>query len=415
MKVVIFAPFWARENHPGTTRVDRFVRWLVGAGSEVSLVRAGSTDSAANSDWGSEITIRDPLNVNGRPRGTLNAAAKARKPNRLRRFASYLLFTPDPMIVWARRASRHPRVLQEAADADYILSSSPPESSHLGAAELAKRSNAGLIVDMRDGWLDEPLKPLLRMSRLQRWREARLEFSVLDNATHVFVTSNIWKDMLSHRLPFTRSKTTVLTNAYPRNEQFGQSHRDLVSNCRSSLVHAGRFTGSRLSHRVSLLLHPLHASLSPEFPTGEIILIGDLNKRDEQDVADWHSRFSEKHWSLQTRAAVSRRELLNCLAQADGLLLLSASLAAIPSKLFEYLAVGKPILAATPRDSAVWTIAERLPQVFPIDYSDTDVSTPTAKYLRALRQRIEPSIPSEFSESYLSQIFLSSVFHSRTE
>lgn len=71
----------------------------------------------------------------------------------------------------------HPLVLAHAAGAAVVISSSPPESTHIGSVRLADALDAKLLVYLRDGWLDEPLKPYLNrftaslrnLARLRAW------------------------------------------------------------------------------------------------------------------------------------------------------------------------------------------------------------------------------------------------------
>src|SRR2546427_1946856 len=134
-----------------------------------------------------------------------------------------------------------------------------------------------------------------------------------------------------------------------------------------------------------------------------------MEERDLEDVNCWKERLSAKNWNIEVKASIPHEALLQTLVEADGLLLLSASRAAIPSKLFEYLAVKRPILAATPRGSAVWRIGERLPQVFLFDYADADARASIERFLQAIEETVEFSLPEHFAEPYLSRVFLDKV------
>lgn len=408
MKVVIVAPFWRQPHHVGVYRVDRFVRWLSTQGAQITLVRAGSSDQVQQTSWGVEVTVRDPLGLH---KDTVPAGATptpVRRPNRLRRLAAYLLFNPDPTVVWARRAASHSLVLEHGQGADLVLSSSPPESAHLASSLLAKRLQANLIVDMRDGWLDEPLKPLLQGSSLQRWREGWLENRILRQAKHIFVTSDVWQLLLEQRLPFTKDKTTVLTNAYPPSSvKPGCIEKKKAVSERVTLLHAGRFSGSSNIRRVEFLLKPLLNGIRATETKGDIILLGRLESGDLDEVACWKPQFELAGWSLEVRPPVPREEMIKQLCQVDGLLLLSTSQAAIPSKLFEYLSTGRLILALTPEDSAVWKLGKKIPQIFLLDYAQP------LKETCAVREFIGScsggdhryEIPPDFTEERLSKIF----------
>lgn len=408
-KAVIFAPFWRRAGHVGNYRIDRFVRWLAAGGFYVVLVRAGSATGQHHVPWGVELAVRDPLGLY-RDAVSDGAPVKTRRPNRLRRLLAYWLFNPDPGILWARAAARHPAVLEHAEGASFVLSSSPPESAHIGAATFAKNLKAELIIDMRDGWLDEPLKPLLRYSRLQRWREGRLEQAILQQADKIFVTSPVWKSLLGDRLPFTLDKTVVLTNGYPPEGLFDlKQTRNRPANEPLRLVHAGRFTGSSLSRKVSYLLEPLLMGLGNIGTQGVVTLLGRLEVADLEDVTRLQSQFRTKGWIIEVKDAVPRDEMMAHLNQADGLLLLSASQAAIPSKLFEYLSLGKPVFAATPQASAVWKVGVSLEQLFLTDHRNPDELVASSFISASKMTENSYEIPGQFDEEVLSKIFIKNV------
>ncbi len=408
-KAVIFAPFWRQPNHVGNYRIDRFVRWLAEDGFYVVLVRAGSVAGQSDQSWGIEITVRDPLGLY-RDTTTDGSPVKLRKPNQLRRQLAYWLFNPDPGIRWARVAARDSDVLELAKGALFVISSSPPESAHIGAAILAKKLKSKLIIDMRDGWLDEPLKPLLRKSRLRRWLESRLEKSVLRQAGQIFVTSPVWKTLLTGRLPFTEDKTTVLTNACPPVGLFDlKKTRKRTVNEPVRLVHAGRFTGSRLSQKVGYLLEPLLLGIGECETQGVVTLLGHLEARDLSEIKKWQPQFKSKGWTIEVKDAVPRDEMMDILRQADGLLLLSASEAAIPSKLFEYLILEKPILTATPQSSAVWQVGKSLNQLFLTDYRNPELPVARSYISTCVKTANDYEIPDQFSEEVLSKVFITKV------
>lgn len=406
-KAVIFAPFWRQEGHVGNNRVDRFVRWLAQDGYTVMMIRAGSNNGARREAWGIEITVRDRL---GLYRDTERDAAKSvspRKPNKLRRALAYWLFNPDPTVVWARAAAKHPVVLRAMEGASFILSSSPPESAHVGAWMLAQATGVPHIVDMRDGWLDEPLKPLLRASAFRRWQEGRLEGRILRDAKAIQVTSDVWKELLCERYPELGSTVHVLTNAYPQFVPGPQSQIDKKPNEELVLIHAGRFLGSRLTQYPGLLLEPLLLDLSGHPVKGVIRLIGNLSDDELMLIEPFKLRFLKIGWRIECPGSMPRSELLDLLQQADGLLLLSASFAAIPSKLFEYLSASKPIFAVTDKGSATWRICEELPYIAIVESKIKDFSLAclNGKSFLILKQEVY-KIPDRFFEKNQSKIFL---------
>jgi len=407
-KVMIVAPFWGNSQHVGIYRIDRFIRWLSSQGVNITLVRAGTSDCVEQMPWGVEVTVQDPLGLYGDTTTGGDYTVTPRRPNRLRRLAAYLLFNPDPTVIWAKRATRHPLVLKHGQGVTCVISSNPPESAHVAASLLAKQLQADLIVDMRDGWLDDPLKPLLQRFGWQRWREGQLETPILHQAKRIFVTSVVWKDLLENRLHFTRGKTTVLTNGYPPDslqpKNIGKKNTD---SHKIVLLYAGQFRGSRNSRKVQHLLKPLLEGIHLSQIKGEVVLLGNLEVDDLAEVNYWKPQFEERGWSIVVQPSIPRAELLERLHQADGLLLLSVTPATVPSKLFEYLTARRPILSLTPEDSAVWRLCKGLPQVFLSDFSQPCQVTVVKDFLAAcLAKEDQYEIPSEFSEEQLSKAFL---------
>lgn len=403
-KAVIFAPFWRQANHVGNLRIDRFLRWLVEDGYHVVVIRAGSVEQTREESWGTEITVRDPVGLyrDDSPSGDLPLA---RKPNKLRRALSYWLFNPDIGIVWAHTAAGHPSVLKAAIGSDFILSSNPPESAHVGAWKLSRKLGLPHIVDMRDGWLDEPLKPMLRSSAFRRWQEGRLEARILREASAIQVTSDVWQDMLCKRLPELISKVVVLTNGYPPSVPQVMREEKKRKNTRPVLVHAGRFLGSMRTRSPALLLQPLLDSIKHKPSQGTVKLIGLLSAEELKIIERFEVPFANQGWHIECPGSLPRQELLKLLPQADGLLLLSETFAAIPCKLFEYIPTGRPILVVTDQNSATWQVCVKLPQATLLETRAQPDSLTFQSYLNAVSSTdLKTLCPDEYSEDHLSGI-----------
>jgi hypothetical protein len=408
-KVVIFAPFWRDSSHVGGYRVARFVRWLAAAGVKIVIVRAGRTAGVERTSRTVEVTVPDPFGFYGDAESGGGGVQHApRKPNRLRRYLGYWLFNPDPTVVWAKRAASDPSVLREAAEADVVLASSPPESAHVGALHLAERLGARLWSDLRDGWLDEPLRPVLRDSRLRQWWESRLERRILERAERVFVTSEVWREMLLRRIPALRGRVMVLTNAYPDIEM--PAGASPAAEGEMVLLHAGRFTGSSLRRSPELLLDPLVARLRahPHSRPGRIVLVGRLEDTDRPAIDRAAEALGGTGWEVDVRDQLPRAELMRMVAQAHGLLLLSISDAAIPSKLFEYIPTRRPLLVVTPRESGTWRACAELPQAVLLapDAGAEEREAAIGRFLELAGGRGHAAdVPQRFTEGAIHHIF----------
>jgi len=416
VKIIIIAPFWGKSDYIGRYRVERIVRWLTSDNYNVSVIWSGMEDNIIEKDKWIELEIRDPLRrftrrVNDQYSDRTNNEQSTRKRN-FRYFIQKIVFYFDRDLVWSLVLINKSIVKNFCKDAEYIISSSPPESIHLASYLLSKKFKLKLIVDMRDGWLDESMRPNIGKHSFKRMIEAKCEFRVLKQASVIFVTSTNWADMLKHRIPITDNKVTILTNAYPvdLNIPDYQPNREKLSHI--SLLHAGRFLGTRCTNRMSILLEPLCNILkSKNELAAEIILLGDLLKNDFEELKYWKQQFINTRTRVITKNRMPRNEMYAELANADGLLLLAATKAFFPSKTFEYIKSAKPILAVTSKGSTIWEIGQNLPQMFLYDFTIKKPDyTPIEEFLNACQTGIyEYDIPIEYSEKYLSKIFLDTI------
>lgn len=405
LKVAVICPFWGSDGHAGMPRIERFVRWLQHAGASIVVVAAGCEDDLSREEAIVVYRSRDPL---GLYRTDPDRPAPApRRPNRFRRMLSYLLFVPDPSRVWASRLAANRKLLEVLQGTTHVLASSPPESVHPGAARLARRLGAQYIMDMRDGWLDEPLRPLLQRSALRRWLERRLEARCIAAAAAILVTSDSWRSLLSARYRLAEPRIRVLTNAYPPTRHYPPA----APVSAGLLVHAGRFEGSDPRRRPAVLLEPLLSAVCRnQSLQGEILLPGAHTPGDLLALESFATEFAAIGWKLRISTPISRPQLLSELNIAGGLLLLSASRAQIPGKLFEYLPTGRPILALVPGDGATWRLCEALEQVFLVDAGNPGAFAGRIdEFLAAAHDDKRFPVPPEYSEDALAEVFLSSL------
>lgn len=403
---LIVAPFWRQPQHVGNKRIARFLRWFHTLGWQTLVIRAGTTDHQQDGHWGPEITVTDPLGLHPDPGAPGPSPLRRREYDPLTRLAATLVFNPDPGIVWVRRILRHQQVRQAAARAELILASSPPESVHLAALALSTAGPARLWVDMRDGWLDEPLKPALHRSSLQRHREGRLERRVFAAAERILVSSPVWQALLLERYPALQSRVAVLTGSCP-DDQEAAPPLPPAGDRTLRLVHAGQFAGSKFNNRPGLLLAPLLEGAGEIRQRLEIILQGRFLGSDLREIGHWQERFAARGHRLETRPPVPAEALAETLRQAHGLLLLSATRASLLAKLFDYLPSGRPILAVTPPGSAVWREADRIPRMFPVPLHPDPESLPAVGAFLQAAASGQPftELPGWFREEQVFRIF----------
>ncbi len=414
-KIMLVCPFWGQRGHVGTFRAERLVRWLVESNYEVIVVTSAHSDDVSQQWFGTLVSVRDPLKIYPVAGTTTVGKDTRRKPNAFRRWFAYLLLNPDLHIVWARTVLRSNEVAKFAKECDFFIASSPPESAFHAASTLADRYDGKFIMDMRDGWLDEPMKPLLRTMWLQKYRESRLERKFVTKATNITLTSENWRELLSKRYPEVKSKIVVIPNTYP---EFFEEAPIKTTNQKSlndekgsyTLVHAGRLSSSRPERNADFLFNEIIHHIDRHIDTFHINFLGNL-EQDELNCLDfWKQRFQNNGSDLNHIEQVSRSQALKILANADGLLMISNSYASIPAKYFDYSVSGKPVLCFTTPDSVITDISKKQPQLHVIFEGHSDRNDIVINnFLKAVRNHDRynsSSLLPEFTDSVVKSSFL---------
>ncbi|MCC5926298.1 MAG: hypothetical protein JJU41_07015 [Bacteroidetes bacterium] len=424
-KILFICPHWHQDGNVGVIRAKRMVRWMVKVGYEVVILAAGSTTYSCTTDFGKVFTVQDPLGVFTDKKSQEKQGSKStlsRKPNYLRRMLAYALFTPDLQIVWALYCYLNTDVRKICEESALVLSTSPPESAHVLAGWLSRWSRTPFIMDMRDGWLDEPMKPLLRLSKAQRMRETRLESRLLRQAAAVLVTSSVWKEKLIERYPSVGEKILVHTNGYPHSEQkevranLNRYDGDHSGNVTPPveypnkpvlrILHAGRVQSSRPERKIDEVLNPVYSLLHRLNINCELTFLGNLEPDEEAELINWLPRLRSVNSKLVRIPQVPHSDVPFYIENSDLLLLTSPSKASIPAKFFDYLWSGKPILCFTNIDSAVHRAITRIPQCHFCDISKPDMDALNRFVNDVLVRSLEVEIPDYYGEDALKDSFL---------
>ena len=406
-KVLIVAPFWQTLGHVGNYRVDRYIRWLNDNNYYVSILRAGKKNEVQKKEWGIEIIKKDYIFI-------ITEILRRLSNKTILKLIWYLWltlilkFSPvDEFFIWASKILSGGDFKKYFKDINLIISTSPPNSSHIAAYKISNKYSVPLIIDLRDGWLDEPLEQKLVKTKLLREKEINFEKIIMEHSSKIFVTSKSWKEMLFQRIPNIDNKIIIITNAYP-DYDFSNEYKDRN---KVSLLYAGRFTGSSKKRSLDLLLNPLYNALKKDNSRIDITFLSELRREELKLFENWKMKFTSLNISLKLYQHLPRIEMFEFINRSDGLLLISAGFGPLPSKLFEYIKAGKPIFAVTPRGSAVSQLSEKLPQLFLYDkFSDGENYSSIIRFINACRtENYQFNTPEEFTESYLSKIFLKEI------
>lgn len=363
--VTLFLPFFSDPDNVGSIRAHRIVKWFHNSSWNTTIIRSGQSFKISEIENGKIITIEDPFNLFKNDDQKFTNTHVQRKPNALRRFLAYLIFVPDLSIIWAKNVISSKTVMDEIKNTSLMFASSPPESSHIIGLHFKKKYNCNFWIDMRDGWLDEPMKPLLRKYHFQRLREKRLERKCLKAADIISVTSDKWQEMLINRYPKHKSKINILENAIPSinfNEN-GEGKSNILK-----FIYAGKLSSSRPERNCLDILTPFINLLNSNknYPTSEILFKGNFTSDEIINIDNFAKVNSSEKVNFKVESQISRDAILNEMHHSAGLIIISPSIGCIPAKFFDYLATNRPILIFTLKDSALANAAKKTNQCFTI-------------------------------------------------
>jgi glycosyltransferase involved in cell wall biosynthesis len=304
-----------------------------------------------------------------------------------------LVFPYDDAVLWSIPCAREARRWALEVPFRAILSTFPPINTHLAAASLKKSLRVPWIADFRDplwwaGIRDSPGLPGLT--------DRRLEQHFVKNADALICVTDVVREKWVSRYPHASGKFHLLWNGYDPAESLSpKATRGQVR----VLAHVGALYYGR---RPTALLDSLARLIGSGRldPTGfRIEFTGSIDpaiRPDQSDVFD----FLESKGCLQLKPSVSRNEAHTLIESADYLLLLDLTAGAagftVPAKLYEYVLVGRPILAFTEADSPVEKILSRSGILHSLIYKDDSAETVDDRLMSFLQFPSDPKPPSEW-------------------
>ncbi len=359
--VLIFAYHFPPENSVGGRRPYRFCRYLQELGYRCHVITAADQSSVPES--GAEY-VPDPfLSSPGKGIGWQIERA-IRK-----------LFLPGMLgIQWSRLASdAAERFAKLHPDARItIFSTFPPLGAHLAAWRLSRRTGLPWIADFRDPLKFSPwLKGLRRSHTLASgWTEN----TILNSASLVVANTDAMVREWADASPSLASRIHLIWNGFDPERRIGP----LPLPARSHRVysHVGELYAGRN-------ITPLLESIARLIDAGRlsasqlrIQLAGTVDVH-AMPPEEFLKRAQSQGWLQVSPHEIPQAEANQMMQTSDGLLLIQPQSAIqVPGKLFDYIQIGRPILAYIPPDTPI----ERVLALSGIPYRCAFATSPQAEF-----------------------------------
>ncbi len=366
-------------NRSGTHRTLAFVRHLDAMGWDATVLTAAPGDEPIDSALmdavpSSTTVIQVPWvdriaqlkRLLGRPESKCGAAtpvsdaavsksvASPEASGRgFRDWLTRLLITPDSRTGWiapARRAGREAMALRRP---DVVYSTAPCMSAHLIAATLARKAGAAWVADFRDPWRGNPFRDLryATLDSLDAWLERR----VLRRADHIICNTPTMTRSLVDRCPHVAGKCSTILNGFDPERLAGVVPLRDANAGDFVLTHCGQFYGPR-SPKPLLKAVRLAADRSPELAGRLRLVFVGSEGYEGRSLGDWAVDADVDRF-VDVLGPRSHGESLSRMAGSDAVLLAGSTGPGrdlqVPGKLFEYLALRRPILATCPATSPI--------------------------------------------------------------
>lgn len=250
------------------------------------------------------------------------------------------LFVPDARVGWFFPAIKEANKFLKIEKIDAIVSIGPPHTTHLVARKLAADFDVPFYPVFIDPWVNISYYRNFRRSKLTLAIDNHFEKSVLEKATKVvFVTESMKEDYIS-KYPQIKDNSFVL--------YWGYNEEDFKGLPLNPLPKEGDFLNQKIIlHAGNIFDYQNPQNLWKEIKrrtdSGEkfkIKFIGTVSPLIKQSIKNYKLESITEYLGF-----LPYHKMLNELSMADYLLVCTTESRHVPGKLFEYLRIGKPIIA----------------------------------------------------------------------
>jgi glycosyltransferase involved in cell wall biosynthesis len=282
-----------------------------------------------------------------------------------------LFFPFDANWSWYLSAQRSALQLAKRFKADIVYSTGGPITAHIAAEKVNRRMGVPWIAEFQD-----PLRTgVSTRNRRESGMHSRIEEMVAAKADSVIFLTRALRDTTLSRMEFKGEVQTI----YPGSPPIGETNqRDLSLNKeRMELVHIGTLSSTR---NLKGLLKGLDHLKENKPRILDRVSVHQYGYADGKVV----SSVGNNPYHIRLMGKVSHFDALNAMVNANVLLLVQdwspISSETIPSKVYEYLHSGRPILGLVYRNPELKRMLERYGHMV-VEVDDTQATAEAVEIL----------------------------------
>ena len=327
--VLMVAYYFPPQNASGAARAYRFFKYLPQFGHTAAVISFGGPDE--------EIIRKIGL------RGMFFRAARILQ-GVSRRY--------DYKMPWLPAALAQAEEILSTNPVRVVFSTHPPVATHLVALRLKRKYGLKWIADFRD-----PLSGnSVFKKRFTGSLDSVLEKAILGNCDVAIANTEPLADLWRKRHPRWAGKIVTIWNGFDPEETLAAL--PLPARPYRLLAHVGELYGAR---KPTLLLESVERLLDNGSVAEDALRIRFVGPQEANTCAGAFENLRARGIVESNEVLVPRAEAIRETAQADYLLLLDLTglkqNIQVPAKIFDYLRIGRPILAFTTKASpAEWIL-----------------------------------------------------------
>lgn len=355
-KVLIIAYLFPPIGGGGVQRAVKMAKYLTRFGWEVHVLTVEpmyhvSLDESLLSELPAEVYIhrcREFSLGTGHSgmNSSVNSAAnlKVKLKSFLKKLKPYFL-VPDDQILWMPSAVREGLKVMSEHKIDLIYSTSSPYTNHLTGLYLKRKSGKPWIADFRDPWTQNMHRTSIRW---REWLEERLERMVLRESDILLTVTHSFAANFMNKFSDEIKRVEVIHNGFDRDDFTFDQNPDQSDKCFCTFIYTGIFYKQR---NPRLFLKAVKQLLDEGALPRDRIRIRFAGVFDYPGYTENSDCVHELGLEtiVEVMGHLPHHQAISELKHADILILIGDtdkdSGNYIPGKLYEYMAVGHPILA----------------------------------------------------------------------
>jgi len=402
-KVLIITYYWPPAGGPGVQRWVKFVKYLDRLGMEPIVLTVDpeyasypQKDETLINDIPKTIkvfytktfelySLYKKFSSNKEiPYGGFANTQTVDLKEKIFRFLRGNFFLPDTRKGWNKYAFRKAMELIKEFQIETVITTSPPHSTQLIGLKLKRKLNINWVADFRDPWTDIFYYQQLYPTRIANSIQKRYELSVIKNCDKLITVSDNLVELLKKKESSLKNKIYKIPNGYDPDDikVIDKVHND-------EFFYISYIGTMSEDYNVKALIKgiaQLDASISDKL---KIRFVGKINDKiyDQFVLAGLKSK-------IEIIGYVPHKKAIGYMQASDILLLVIPDIknnaGILTGKIFEYLAVARPILLIGPENGNAAQIIRETDSGTVCSYDDNVKILKSIEYL--LNKKTEKSV-----------------------